>query len=526
MVSLVAEQPVRLAGRRLNGSLGGEVKRRNNTAQLLGVFALAVLALLLRLNTEPRAAFHSDEYLTMYRSLLVSEGDFFLRSDPSQKPPLFYLLNASMFKLFGPSREVPQMISLAASVAAVPLTAALVTALGGGVFATLLGAALVALSPFQIAFSNTAFLDPTMISLGLGGVLLFVQRRFFWAGILLGLAFSTKQQAALFLPACIFLLPIRTITRRELVAGAGGLAIVFLALLGWSAGSGGFELPHFVSGQILNEQAQIGDALLINPFTEGSGAWSSRFVDWSRFVGLFFGPFTAPVICLVAIATLLRSASARCQLARVLLFCLACLLFIVIVRFRIVDRYVLILLPFLAVAISLGVDGLSPPFARSRRVASALFAALIVGSCVVGLKQLGPSFMVVPESAGARPRLIGQYTEGSPVTFRAADAIRSKLAPGAQILVHPALFAAAVVEFSHLATIRSTDWSLRLPTQGVPFHGFLIWDGKDTRRFTRFTNQLAQRDLAIEPLNPLDGLPPISAPNSEQRLQFFVIGAL
>ncbi len=500
------------------------MERGSNTARLLGVLALTVGALLLRLDTEPRVAFHSDEYLTMYRSLLISQGDLFLQSDPSQKPPLFYLVNAALFKLFGPNHEIPQVISIAASVAAVPLTAALVTALGGGVLATLLGAALVALSPFQIAFSSTAFLDPTMISLGVGGVLLFVRRRFFSAGVLLGLAFSIKQQAALFFPACLFLLPLRAIARRELLAGAGGLAIVILALLGWSAVSGGVEWPHFVSGQISNEQAQIGEALLINPFTEGIGAWISRLVDWSRFIVLFFGPFTVPALCLAAVAAFLRGDSARYQLTRLLLLCLTFLLFLVVVRFRIVDRYVLILLPFLAVVISLGIEGLSLPFVR-RRVVPALLAALLVGSCAVGLGQLGSSFMVVPESEGARPRLIGQYTEGSPITFRAADAIRGELVPSSQILVHPALFAAAVVEFSDAATVRNTEWSLRLPNSSSPFPVFLIWDGKDTKRFARFTDQLQRAGFSVERRHPLDGLPPLTASTSEQRLQFFALHA-
>ena len=497
------------------------MERGSNTARLLGVLALTVGALLLRLDTEPRVAFHSDEYLTMYRSLLISQGDLFLQSDPSQKPPLFYLANAALFKLFGPNHEIPQVISIAASVAAVPLTAALVTALGGGILATLLGAALVALSPFQIAFSSTAFLDPTMISLGVGGVLLFVRRRFFWAGVFLGLAFSIKQQAALFLPACLFLLPLRAITRPDLLAGAGGLAIVILALLGWSAGSGGVEWPHFVSGQISNEQAQIGEALLINPFTEGIGAWISRLVDWSRFIVLFFGPFTVPALCLAAVAAFLRGDSARYQLTRLLLLCLTFLLFLVVVRFRIVDRYVLILLPFLAVVISLGIEGLSLPFVRSRRIVSALLAALLVGSCAVGLGQLGSSFMVVPESEGARPRLIGQYTEGSPITFRAADAIRGELVPGSQILVHPALFAAAVVEFSNAATVRNTEWSLRLPNSSAPFPVFLIWDGKDTRRFNHVSGRLRRAGFRVERLALLEGLLPLTIPNSEKRLEFF-----
>jgi hypothetical protein len=58
----------------------------------------------------------------------------------------------------------------------------------------------VALSPFAILFSATAFTDPLMVALGLGTCVAAARGRSGWAGLLAGLAFATKQTGLAWLP--------------------------------------------------------------------------------------------------------------------------------------------------------------------------------------------------------------------------------------------------------------------------------------------------------------------------------------
>jgi len=62
-------------------------------------------------------------------------------------------------------------------------------------------AAAMALSPFAISFSSTAFLDPLMVMFVLAALVAAARKHFVWAGIWLGLAAATKVQALVFFAA-------------------------------------------------------------------------------------------------------------------------------------------------------------------------------------------------------------------------------------------------------------------------------------------------------------------------------------
>jgi len=148
--------------------------------------------------------FHADEALYAYWGLLIGRGrDPWLATVPVYKPPLLPYLLAGTQALFGTSEFAVRMVGLAAGVVTVVLVAALCNTLyRHRALAT--GAAIaVALSPFAILFSATAFTDPVMVALGLGASVAAARGRHGWAGLLTGLSFATKQTGLVWVPLVI-----------------------------------------------------------------------------------------------------------------------------------------------------------------------------------------------------------------------------------------------------------------------------------------------------------------------------------
>lgn len=184
--------------------VGGEVLTIGRVAPF-ALFTLMLLALLLPLGPLAANRFHHDEALYSAWALLIASGrDPLLDTVPVDKPPLFLYTLALFFKAFGLSETVARWPSLLATVAAVPL----VFGLGRRLYDAqtgLLAAALFVLSPFTILFAPTALTDPLLVTLLLAACWAAASGRPAWAGLLAGLALATKQQAVFFLPLVLAL---------------------------------------------------------------------------------------------------------------------------------------------------------------------------------------------------------------------------------------------------------------------------------------------------------------------------------
>lgn len=165
------------------------------------LLALLLLALALRLPPILDNRFHPDEALYGYWGLLIALGkDPGLVNVPVYKPPLLPYLIAGTQGLLGKSEFAVRLPGLIAGVLTVPLTAVLAHTLYRDWGAVVTAAACVALSPFAILFSATAFTDPPMVALGLGACLAAARNRPGWAGLLAGLSLATKQTGLAWLP--------------------------------------------------------------------------------------------------------------------------------------------------------------------------------------------------------------------------------------------------------------------------------------------------------------------------------------
>jgi hypothetical protein len=170
-------------------------------------WALVILLLLawaLRLPPILDNRFHADEALYGYWGLLIGQGqDLWLATVSVDKPPLMPYLVAGAQVLFGNSEFAVRLPGLAAGLLTIPLVAALSSTLYRDRW-TATGAAVgVALSPFAILFSATAFTDPVMVTLGLGTCVAAARGRPGWAGLLAGMGFATKQAGLAWVPVAL-----------------------------------------------------------------------------------------------------------------------------------------------------------------------------------------------------------------------------------------------------------------------------------------------------------------------------------
>ena len=162
---------------------------------------LAVLAaLLLPLNLLTSQPLHHDEALYATWALTITANDDpWLNQTPIDKSPLFLWLVAGTFQLLGATETTARLPSLVATLAIILLTYGLGRKLYDAATG-ILAAWLVALSPFILLFAPTALTDPTLIALVLAGCLAAVHGRSVWAGSFAALAIATKQQGLFFIP--------------------------------------------------------------------------------------------------------------------------------------------------------------------------------------------------------------------------------------------------------------------------------------------------------------------------------------
>ena len=357
---------------------------------------LALLfAILLPLNLLGSQPFHHDEALYTTWGLEIASGnDPWLAETPIDKPPLFLYTVAGAMWLLSPTESVARLPSLIATVAGVGLTFWLGRKLyGNGV--GLLAAWLVALSPFTILFAPTAFTDPLLVALVLAGCVAAISGRAGWAGMWLGLAFATKQQGFFFVPLALALVVIGG--RSQVASGKWRVADVThqSAASLWDVSGRSLPVGRFTATLLLTllplflwdffrQQAPGFWQLSLDNYGGLSSSFGSFPERWAGFAELLQYATASPLLNLIFLSGLpllliygvwqIRKHSdttsqptnhQTTQLPNVLsvatpylfdwlfaLFCLAFLLAHVWFSFQIWDRYLLGLIPFLALLLA------------------------------------------------------------------------------------------------------------------------------------------------------------------------------
>ncbi len=357
------------------------------------VLLLPILLLGLGLRLAPWGynRFLEDEALYAAWGLQIATGaDSMLNEEPVDKPPLHPYTLAFSFLLFAsppvageikeghPIESAARLPSLLASVTSIALVYALARALfplapggrgeapwavGQREATALLAALLLAVSPFDLLFASTAFTDPLMTAFVLGSLLAAARDHLGAAGILVGLAAATKQQALLFLPlvvAVVILSPVKPrrvdeppnsavrawlgiLFGQRWVRFGLGFALVCAAVLWWDAAR--VQRPGFLEQSLIS----YGGLGLSEP-----GTLIQRASDWLRLAADFWVSPRYNTLMAGAIALWLAggvagwwSGASGIEWALVL-FAAGFLLLHWLVGFQVWDRYLLGLVPLVA----------------------------------------------------------------------------------------------------------------------------------------------------------------------------------
>ncbi len=317
--------------------------------------ALTLLAWALRLPPILDNRFHADEALYGYWGLLIGRGqDPWLAGVPVYKPPLLPYLVAGSQMLFGNSEFTVRLTGLTAGLLTVSLVAALASSLYRDRWTAVAAAVGVALSPFAILFSATAFTDPVMVVLGLAACVAAARGRPGWAGLLAGLAFAVKQTGLAWLPLVgaiqISTLKFQTRNLKPLLSVFGHWSLVIGLVFAWDAVRVAQGAQSFWRLGVTG----YGGLRLIWP----QELWS-RLRGWLMLARYFFSSPILDGMLLVGLPMLVWNGFTRRRYAResfvdflLVSFSLVYFLFHWLWAFPVWDRYLLPLVPVLAILLS------------------------------------------------------------------------------------------------------------------------------------------------------------------------------
>lgn len=330
---------------------------RLSTLSLLAVILIGAALRFAALGADVR--FHVDEALfaTFARNAAV-HGDWML-SGALDKPPLSLYASALAMHFTGVHVNARGVLDLdlkigefaarlpgaLAGIVTIALTYALARRLQAGRRAAVGAAALTACSPLLVSVSPTAFTDPLLLMFGLAAGVAAAGGRGMASGLLLALAVASKQQGVFVLPLAVALLwtsvPGR---RRALIAFTLALAAGVAALLVWDAARP--ETSVFALASANNDpQRLLPDAAELLP----------RLAAWLEVLGAGFGTVW------LALGLLAAALAGVCRSRRLMLVgAYAALYFAAhwLLPFNLYDRYLLPLIPLLAVAAAAGLDAL------------------------------------------------------------------------------------------------------------------------------------------------------------------------
>jgi 4-amino-4-deoxy-L-arabinose transferase-like glycosyltransferase len=414
----------------------------------LAVFGALAAGVVLRGLLLSRPGLHPDEALYASWALRIADG-----SDPAllgvyvDKPPLLLYLLAGVFRLASfdgtAAPDIAQLV-LAGRLAALLASAASLALLwllarrAYGPAVALAALALFALSPLAVRLAPTLFTDPWLALWMLLSLWAALTGRAWVAGIACGLAFATKQQALLLAPLllAVFLATLRH-PAHPLPASAGRLAWRWLngfalvaALVIWWDSLRWQWMPSYWdrSAQTYGAVGLALDASLL-----------PRLAQWGELLGYAFGwPLWLALGALLVGALLARRGRATPDpftpgwLDRLLLvFVAAYLLLHVATSLAAWDRYLLPVLPLLALLLARGAVWAWQAVAQQRPAGGSRWIKTGVAA------GMALSMLYAGYTAGFAPLPLGDGG-GYDGVARVAAHVRAAEAPGA-MLYHQAL---------------------------------------------------------------------------------------
>ncbi len=366
----------------------GQSRPDRGLRRLIPRLALILLASWLQFHHTARdQRLHPDEahFLTFARGAAVP-GDWLLPG-ALDKPPLSLYLGALSFVAVGVVADEAGVLHLDGragefagrlpnallAILLVALMLRLARRLYRRESAALLASLMTATSPFLLAFGASAFTDISLLFWSLAALMLALERRFAFAGIALGLAFWSKQQAVFFVPLVMALLAMHCSGGRKWSRFALPLAVVCGGLLLWDAARP--EASIFALAAANNAPAE---------FVAPPSTWLPRLSQWLSWSLWLLGP---PLVTVGVMALAVgahrggRQAGEARSLELIFLgYSAIYVLAHVVFSFNLYDRYLLPLLPLLILPLAGALASLIAIGGRRKSLALACALALLLGA--------------------------------------------------------------------------------------------------------------------------------------------------
>ncbi len=165
---------------------------------LLGL--ILIIAVCLRLTAIIERDLHMDEALyARCGGEIAVNGNLLLRKVWIERPPLFFYISSIFFLMFGFSQQVAYITNFLTSTLSLIVVYSLTKNLSNERTA-LIAAVFVALSPLDIAYAVSAFVDTLTALFLVLSIWMITKKRVLLSGLFFGAAVATKQIAPMFLP--------------------------------------------------------------------------------------------------------------------------------------------------------------------------------------------------------------------------------------------------------------------------------------------------------------------------------------
>lgn len=296
---------------------------------------------------------HPDEafYLSISRNAAI-QGDWWLLSQPVDKPPLTFYANAAALSLIAAEADddgvlhldvlrgefAGRLLALWSSVLLVAAAIALAQALFRDRGIAWLTGLLLALSPFRAAFAPTVFTDMPMLALGVLSLAAGAHRRWTLAGVCYALSLAAKPQTIFYLPLIAWLL-LRQRNTYAWLRFSLPMLLMGVLLAWWDAQRMALGAESFLT---------LGQARYTPTTLTPLAEVPARVTQWWVHVQWFFGGgwLTAALGLLGVSAALVRR---RCVNVVLLAWSVAFVGAHLLLTLNLFDRNQLVLLPVLAI---------------------------------------------------------------------------------------------------------------------------------------------------------------------------------
>jgi len=374
----------------------------NNRDWDVPLIAIILLGVAFRLSVFSTHDFHCDEGLHgSYILDIATKDDWLFRSTDVDRPPVFFYVTAPFVKVLGNHVNVLRLPNFIGSIAGIFLIYLICIKLFNRKTA-LWAAFLLAVSSYNIVFGPTVFIDVLMSFFILWSFYLLCVDKTLLSGIVFGLALGTKQPAIMAIPVfiCFSILLFWQHNREDFNLKSYlkkyskwiyGCLIILALVFAWSALC---QRPRFgMLGKAFSHQSSV--------FTLDFGSFFERIRQWWQYIKLTFNSISLNILFILSIPLLIYNSirlfssiefKRRFEIIAdiiLILFVYIHILLFVVFQFKVYDRYLLLISPFMIIVLARVLNYIIKSPVMRNKFIKICFILVIIISGLCSTKNIG-----------------------------------------------------------------------------------------------------------------------------------------